>query len=354
MNMHGSLRKSIQLLPFAFALLVGGCARAPDTPLEEVQLLASNPGELRMLKYVPGALKEGPRGEGGGRAGGDDGAAGGERSPTQAVPLVVALHGCMQGAAEYGRDSGWVRLADRLGFLLLLPEQRRGNNLTGCFSWYKPEDHRRDAGEALSIRQMVDRMRRDHAVDPQRIYVTGVSAGAAMTLALAAVYPEVFAGVAPLAGIAYGCADGLVSGLKCMRAPPGKGAVDWGNAVRSATSHAGPWPRVSLWQGDDDSAVDPANAQAIALQWTNVHGVDIALGQMEESKGHLHTLYRSRDGEVLVESHSIEGMGHGVPVDPGPDEDQCGLEKRFFPDTNICSALFIARFWGLDREHSYD
>ena len=235
---------------------------------------------------------------------------------------------------------------------MVLPEQRRSNNLTRCFSWYSPEDHRRDAGEALSIRQMVDRMRRDHDIDPQRIFVTGISAGAAMSLALAAVYPEVFAGAAPLAGIAYGCADGLLSGLTCMRGPPERGAADWGEAVRSATSHTGPWPRISVWQGDADSAVDPANAQAIVLQWTNVHGIDIAPEQVDKPKGHLHALYRSPDREIPVERHRIEGMGHGVPVDPGLGEDQCGNEGRFFPDMNICSALYIARFWGLHREHS--
>jgi poly(hydroxyalkanoate) depolymerase family esterase len=350
--MNGFLRKKIRLIPAALVFLVVGCSQAPDTPLEEVQPFGSNPGELRMLKYVPASLKAGLQGESRSRAAADAELPGGERSPAQGSPLVVALHGCMQDAPEYGRDSGWIRLADRWGFLLLFPEQRRGNNLTRCFSWYSPQDHRRDAGEALSIRQMVDRMGRDHAVDPQRIYVTGISAGAAMTLALAADYPEVFAGAAPLAGIAYGCADGLVSGLTCMRAPPNNGAVDWGNAVRSATSHTGPWPRVSLWQGDADSIVDPANARAIVLQWTNVHGIDIAPEQVKDAMGDLHSLYRNRDGEVLVESHRIEGMGHGVPVDPGPGEDQCGKEGRFFPDMNICSSQQIARFWGLHGEHS--
>lgn len=350
--MHGSLRKQPQMFPAALLALVVGCSETPHTPLEEVQEFGSNPGELRMFKYLPGSLKQGLSAKNAGRANRRGEAAGAERPHGQSVPLVVALHGCMQDAAGYGDDSGWIRLAERWGFLLLLPEQRRSNNLTRCFSWYSPQDHRRGAGEASSIRQMVDRVRRDHAVDPQQIYVTGISAGAAMSLALAAVYPEVFAGAAPLAGIAYGCADGLLSGLTCMRDPPDKGAAGWGDAVRAATSHTGPWPRVSVWQGDADSAVDPANARAIVRQWTNLHGIDTTPELVDATAGHLHALYRGPDGEIPVESHRIDGMGHGVPVDPGPGEVQCGNEGRFFPDMNICSALYIARFWGMHRGYS--
>jgi poly(hydroxyalkanoate) depolymerase family esterase len=89
-----------------------------------------------------------------------------------------------------------------LSYLLPFKERRRSNNLTGCFNWSSPEDTGRDAGEVLSIRQMIDRMRSDHGVDPQRFYVFGISAGAAMTLALLSAYPEVFsAGASPASSL---------------------------------------------------------------------------------------------------------------------------------------------------------
>ncbi len=330
-------------------LLGAGCSQPLDSPFEEVHELGPNPGELRMFKYVPAArFGERPQ-QHAGASGGPNGGSTGLKASAGGAPLVVALHGCMQDAAEYGKDSGWSRLADRWGFLLLLPQQRRSNNLARCFSWYSPEDRARDAGEALSIRQMVERMVHDHAVDPRRIYVTGVSAGAAMSLALAAGYPEVFAGAAPLAGIPFGCADGMISGLTCMRNPPDKGAEEWGEAVRSASSHSGPWPRISVWQGDADKAVDPANATAIVRQWTNVHGVEFPPEEVDDPKGYVRTVFRSPDGRVLVESYRIKGMGHGVPVDPGPGESQCGKERRFFPDMDLCSSIYIAKSWGLDQ-----
>jgi poly(hydroxyalkanoate) depolymerase family esterase len=349
MRTYAFARKAAGLAPVALLILVIGCSQSPPTPLEEVEEFGSNPGELRMLEYVPSSRAGGAPSEGTeipqGRAA--DSAL--DKSRKAVVPLVVALHGCMQSAMEYGESSGWLRLADRWGFLLLLPEQRPGNNLTRCFNWYAPEDIQRGKGEAVSILQMIDRMRRDHPIDPQRIYVTGVSAGGAMTLALAAAYPDVFAGAAPLAGIAFGCASGLGSALACMWDPPDKDAATWGEAVRSATSHKGSWPRISVWQGEADSAVDPLNASIIVRQWLNVHGIDDQPEKADDLKGHVHSLYRDATRRVLVEGYRIKGMGHGVPVDPGPGENQCGKAGRFFPDVDICSSLYIARFLGLDR-----
>lgn len=349
-----SARKKTRLFPIALSILVLGCSDPPHSSLEEVEEFGSNPGALRMFKHVPVSLMSKTPTKAVVRADGQDRVPSNENRPAPpvlpGVPLVVALHGCMQDATGYGEDSGWVQLANRWGFLLLLPEQTYRNNLARCFSWFSPEDNRRGKGEALSIRQMVDRMRQDHTIDPQRIYLTGISAGAAMSLVMAAGYPEVFAGVAPVAGIAYGCADGMLSGLSCMREPPDKDAVAWGAAVRSATNHKGPWPRISVWQGEADAAVDPANAEAIVRQWTSVHDIDDTPKMANDLEGHVHALYRDANGQTLVESFRIREMGHGVPVDPGAGENQCGREGRYFLDVGICSGLHITRFWGLSED----
>jgi poly(hydroxyalkanoate) depolymerase family esterase len=312
----------------------------------------SNPGRLRMFQYLPESWERG-RIEGSAMRVEKPVDAPGDAALREPGPaLVVALHGCMQDAAELGENSGWIDLAERWGFLLLLPEQRRRNNLTGCFNWFSPEDARRDTGEALSIRQMIDQMQRNHGVDSRRVYVTGISAGAAMALVLMSAYPEVISGGAPLAGVPVGCADGMLAGLSCMSDPPQKDAADWGAAVLSAADHPGPWPRVSVWQGEADSAVDPGNALAIVQQWTHVHGIEDATPEPAHAgEGHSHRVYRDSSGRILVESHLIEGMGHGIPVDPGQGARRCGKESKFFPDVGVCSSLHIARFWGLRPGH---
>jgi len=351
MDTYVRARKKHRLLLIVVLSAITGCSQPSGVQLEHVRRFGSNPGDLRMFRYVPRSLVAGAPEKGVRRAVGRGESAGIAEPSVGGVPLVVALHGCMQDAQGFGEDSGWIELADRWGFLLLLPEQRRGNSLTLCFNWYSPDDNRRDRGEVLSILQMVERMRQDYSVDPRRIYVTGISAGAAMTLALAAAYPEVFAGAAPVAGIAFGCADGLLSALGCMREPPDKTPAEWGAAVRSASSHKGPWPRISVWQGDADSTVNPANEEAILRQWTNVHGIEDAAKQVDgETRGDLHTVFRGSKGQTLVEGHRIKGMGHGLPVDPGSAENQCGKVGMFFPDVDICSSIYIARFWELDPD----
>ncbi|HNI72889.1 MAG TPA: PHB depolymerase family esterase, partial [Accumulibacter sp.] len=151
---------------------------AQETRLREVTDFGSNPGELRMLTYLPANL------------------------PANA-PLVVVLHGCTQSAASYNKGSGWSTLADRYGFALLFPQQQWNNNPLRCFNWFRPEDNDRQKGEALSIRQMVDHLVRTQGLDARQVYVNGTSSGGAMSAVMLATYPEVFAGGAVIAGVPY-------------------------------------------------------------------------------------------------------------------------------------------------------
>ena len=160
------------------------------------------------------------------------------------VPLVVVLHGCTQSAAAFDRACGWSDLATRLGFALLLPEQRRANNSKRCFNWFAAGDTRRDAGEALSIRRMVDQMLTGHVLDPRRVYIAGLSAGGAMVAAMLATYPEVFAGGAIIGGVPYGAATSARQACPAMAGWLNNRPIGgWGNAVRAALLHRRPWRR---------------------------------------------------------------------------------------------------------------
>ncbi len=312
---------------------LAAAARAPAPPsdadpgrLVEVGAFGADPGNLRMLTHRP------------------------DRLPASA-PLVVALHGCLQTAAEFDRGSGWSDCADRHGFALLCPEQRVANNPRGCFNWFEPEDTTRGSGEVASIRGMIERMVADHGLDRRRIFVTGLSAGGAMAAALLATYPELFAGGAIIAGLPYGSAGDVRQALDAMFQGHTRPAKDWGDRVRGASPHAGPWPAVSIWHGTADSTVTPLNAAELAKQWTDVHGLSLEWSVEERARGHLRRVWRSRWGEELVTLNLIDGMVHGAPIDPhaiDPDR-RYGRPAPFFLDAGISSTDQIARAWGVAK-----
>ena len=308
----------------AIFLAVAGLLCLPAFAQTEVTGFGSNPGNLRMFKYVPPGL------------------------PANA-PLVVAMHGCSQSAASYDAETGWQMLAQRWQFALLLPQQQSANNSSTCFNWFEAGDTARGSGEALSIKQMVDRMQADHGSDPARVYVTGLSAGGAMTAVMLAAYPEVFAGGAIVAGLPYRCATSQSAAFGCMNPGTDLTPAQWGDKVRAASSHTGPWPIVSIWHGDSDYVVRPANLTESMQQWTNVHGIDQTADVSDTVGGFPHRVYKDAGGTPRVETYAITGMGHGTPVDPGTGETQCGTAGAYILDVNLCSSYYIGHFWSLDN-----
>jgi poly(hydroxyalkanoate) depolymerase family esterase len=288
--------------------------------LDEVQGFGSNPGALRMFKYVPAR-------------------------PEPA--LVVVLHGCTQTAASYDFGAGWSTLADRYGFVLLLPQQQHANNPNRCFNWFLADDITREKGEALSIRQMVETMIRDHGIDRCRVFVTGLSAGGAMTSVMLATYPETFAAGAVIAGLPYGTATNLKEAFESMLKVRPRAAREWGDFVRAASAHRGPWPRISVWHGGADPLVKRENADQIVKQWTNVHGLDDEPTLTETVDGYPHLVWRSSNGDEVVESYTIPQMAHGTPLAAGDSHDRCGVPGAFLLEVGISSSYHIARFWGL-------
>jgi len=253
----------------------------------------------------------------------------------------------MQTAAGYDHGAGWSTLAERYGFALLLPEQQRANNPNGCFNWFQTGDIERGSGEALSIRQMVDKMATDHGIDPDRVFVTGLSAGGAMASVMLATYPDVFAGGAIIAGLPYGAATNVQQAFESMFQCPTRSARAWGDLVRGASSHHGPWPRVSVWHGGADTTVIPSNAREIVKQWADVHGLPTTATLEDIVDGYPRQVWRSATGEDLIESYTIPAMAHGTPLAVGQANDQCGAAGAFLLDVGISSSYHIAKFWGL-------
>ncbi|MGT2513615.1 extracellular catalytic domain type 1 short-chain-length polyhydroxyalkanoate depolymerase [Sphingomonas panni] len=287
-----------------------GPSPVPDR-LHDVTGFAPDPGNLRARAYVPKELRPG-------------------------AALVVALHGCTQDAAVYDHGTGWSTLADTEGFAVLFPEQRRANNANMCFNWFESADIARLGGEAESIAAMIDHVVADHAIDPARIFITGLSAGGAMTAVMLATHPEKFAAGAIIGGLPYGTAIGVRAALERMR---GAAATD---ALPIAPASAS--PRVAIWHGTADTTVTIANSDALVRQWCAVHALPAEPQQGGNGPNWSHRAWCDAQGHTLVEEWRIVGMGHGVPVDPSSG---IGAAGPFMLDVGLSSTLEIARSWGL-------
>ena len=318
----GSSRRGWQKFLRALDRVHARGAGQGSTRLREVFGFGSNPGNLRMFGYRPPTLADNPA-------------------------LVVVLHGCTQTAAGYDLGAGWSTLADRYGFALLLPEQQRSNNPNGCFNWFQPEHSRRNQGEPLSIRQMIEKSVVDHGIDRRRVFVTGLSAGGAMTSNMLACYPEVFAGGAIVAGLPYGAATNVQQAYESMFQSPSRSGREWGDLVRKASSHRGPWPRVSVWHGNADTTVIPSNAIEILKQWTEVHGLPLSPSVKTRVDGFPREVWINEAGDELIEAYTINDMAHGTPLATGEAEGACGAPGPFLLPVGISSSYHIAKFFGI-------
>ncbi|KOF18415.1 LpqC, poly [Ensifer adhaerens] len=287
--------------------------------LAPFEAFGTNPGELEARIHVPAKLAKSPA-------------------------LVVVLHGCTQTAATYDKGSGWSKLADECGFVVLFPQQTRSNNANLCFNWFQPNDIARDRGEALSIRQMIKTVETRNNIDRSRVFITGLSAGGAMANVMLATYPEAFAGGAIIAGLPYDTARTVPQAFDRMRAQGIPDEQSLQKKLRAGSQSNGPWPAISVWHGTLDATVNSANAGAIVKQWQGIHGIKAA-SHSDTSRGRLERrAWVDSDGNERLQLFHIKGMGHGTPIDVKSGYGQAG---PYMLDVGISSTEEIAQSFGI-------
>lgn len=296
---------------------------AAAAPLTEYTGFGSNPGNLRLFSYVPSGF------------------------PANG-PLVVVGHGCGQTAQNMADTSGWVQLADTYKIALIFPQTSTANEPTGgCFRTWQPAHQARDAGEPQSVKQMIDYLKTVHSIDANRIFVTGLSSGGHLTNVMLATYPDVFAAGAPHSSFPYKCATSYAQLSYCAFGQVNYTATVWGNLARSGyPGYAGPRPKVQIWHGSADALIYLSNQYQQVLQWTNVHGTDGFVDQYASILGQPHNIYKLGSTQV-VETVTVQYMGHYQAVDPGTGTGQCGMTGTFAADYNICAAYWMGKFFGV-------
>ena len=230
-------------------------------------------------------------------------------APSRKHMLVVLLHGCTQDAADIARGTRIAEHADRDGFIALLPEQPESANAKKCWNWYDPAHQSRDAGEPSIIAGMTAQVVADYPIDPARVHLAGISAGAAMAALVAVAYPERYASVALHSGIAWRAATNVMSALGVMAKGPGDAAADaLGSAASAAMgTRSRPIPALVI-HGGSDKVVSPANAAALARQWTRMNAGAVDGSPMPDAAG------AQRSGEANGYHWARTAFGAGPAV----------------------------------------
>lgn len=220
------------------------------------------------------------------------------------LPLVVMLHGCTQSADDFAAGTQMNRLADTHGFLVVYPEQPAGANPSRCWNWFRAEDQVREGGEPALIAGIVQAVVADHAVDTRRIFVAGLSAGAAMAVILGETHPELFAAVGVHSGLPYRSASDIPSALATMK---GRGMATPPPAGRGV-------PTI-VFHGDRDHTVQQRNGERIVEQASQALGkqglqVRTDTAAVPGGRRYTRTVHADAQGRPWIEWWTLHGAGH--------------------------------------------
>jgi poly(hydroxyalkanoate) depolymerase family esterase len=229
-----------------------------------------------------------------------------------AAPLLIMLHGCNQTAGDFAHGTGMNAIAERHGCYVVYPSQPSSANQMQCWNWHRPEDQRREQGEPAIIASMTRAIAAEYPIDPQRIYVAGLSAGGAMAAILGSTYSDLYAAVGIHSGLPHGAAHDLLSAYDAMT----HGVHRADGAMPAA------FVPTIVFHGDCDTTVHPANADHLLKHSARVAGVSIEksdhgyMETIERSAGlpgryaHTRTVCMDRNRKIFFEQWLVHGAGH--------------------------------------------
>ena len=298
-----------------------------------------------------------------------------------AVPLIMILHGCGQPLVSHpwaiAYDTHMNQLAEAHQFLVVYPHLFAPPDINpiSCWNFFLPENQQRDEGEPASLAGIVQDMLGNTSqwtIDPQRIYVAGISSGGAAVANLGATYPDLFAAIAVHSGGEYGytlpflgqqapapdaaeplteaeALSGEVADIAAI--PPGPDPVQQGEkAFQAMGSSARAVPAI-VFHGTADPVSDPINGDQVTQQWITTNHlaspasftatfehpsstVNHPAGPQGE-RPYTVDIWQDARGRDVVTYYKVDGMGHawsgGTPgsifTDPsGPDASEAIYE----------------------------
>lgn len=247
--------------------------------------------------------------------------------------LVVMLHGCTQTPEDFAAGTGMNALAEIHRFIVVYPHQMRGENAQSCWNWFRRGDQMRARGEPAILAGLAQKAMADFDVPSRRVFVAGLSAGAAMAVILGETYRDVFAAVGVHSGLPYRAATDVPSAFAAMA----------GSGVDKPSCAGAGSLRAIVFHGTADTTVHPSNGDRIARDMRDAGPKQTTVSDHQTTVAGRRVnreTTTTAEGHPLLEHWRIEGLGHawsggqpaGSYTDPaGPDAS--AEMVRFFFDT---------------------
>ncbi|MFC5475800.1 PHB depolymerase family esterase [Paraherbaspirillum soli] len=259
--------------------------------------------------------------------------------------LVLVLHGCTQTAAgdviDKSADHGfnWKAMGDRYGAVILAPNAT--GNVYGNHCWdYAAASHNRTAGHDAILLDLVRRFVADpqYAIDPNQVYVAGLSSGGGESMVLGCMAPDIFAGIGINAGPPPGTTTAQIGyvpwGYDASTASSNCKTLAGGNAGKFASQIA------SVVWGTADYTVAQAYGPMDAAAMRGVYGGTFTQGaSVAVPTGGSSIPYTDGNGKLRTTEITVSGMAHAWPAGGG------GQNGHYVDATTINYPSFVMDFW---------
>jgi poly(hydroxyalkanoate) depolymerase family esterase len=272
------------------------------------------------------------------------------------APMVMVLHGCHQTERDMFAQTGFATLAERDRFIVVYPfvTSYDGMRSTNCWGFWFGHHIHEGAGEVEDLYQIAREVEARFAIDPQRRYVTGLSSGGAMAIALAVAQSEYFAAAGSAAGLPYGENSWSVS-FSCLVPGFFKSVSADVAAMRNEQKTSADQRVIPLMtiQSSNDCTVNAQAAEHIRDSWLERYAVPSAPVDTEDCSAEGVSCSRQRYGSTersIVETVLYEGetggfSGRGAHY-------WVGDEAGDFSNPKGPSASQL--FWEFFEQHRFD
>ena len=222
--------------------------------------------------------------------------------------LLLVLHGCVQPISNY-LTANLEDAAETHGMVIAVPDAVNKAGFS-CWSYWQGAINR-NSGDYANLINLANTLSSDSArsIDPDQVYITGLSSGAAFAAQAACVAPDVFAGVAPSAGPTIGTSsNGAITTCEAVSAATFKSRCD---------SYAGTTYQpffatqiAAVGHGTADTTVNTCYNQQNADGYANLYGAQPLADITTIDEGIGHTAQQTLWSDSRVSMLWFDGLDH--------------------------------------------